>query len=169
MTAVRWTGRGILLDKAVCEGQQSPTKRRLNAAVRAKPPIPQNLNSARRNEKGSALRKTDIDTVMVIAAAAVTLIMLPGIRRGPQPEVLAAETASQPIAIDYPLNRSIFPPDITPPTFLWHDPAAASRWRIEFRFGDGTPAMSFETAGPHPIMGAIDQRCISTTNELPKL
>ncbi|MFY9748047.1 MAG: tetratricopeptide repeat protein [Acidobacteriaceae bacterium] len=115
------------------------------------------------------MRKNDIDIAVVIAAAAAILIMLPGLRRSPRPGVLAAEAAPQPIAIDYPLNRSVFPPDITPPTFLWLDPAeAASRWRIEFRFGDGSPAMSFETTGPHPVMGAIDQRCISTTNELPK-
>lgn len=84
-----------------------------------------------------------------------------------QPRVLAAETPA--IALDYPLNRSIFPPEITPPTFIWHDATpSASRWRIEFRFGDGTSPMNFDTTGPHPTIGEVDTRCISTTNELPE-
>jgi len=29
--------------------------------------------------------------------------------------------------------------------------------------------MSFETSGPRPVIGEIDARCISTTNELPAL
>jgi Tfp pilus assembly protein PilF len=117
--------------------------------------------------KGRCLRRNDIGIGLAGAAAAV-LIVLPGMmHRGAQRRVLAAETSA--IVIDYPLNGSIFPPEITPPTFIWHDAAeAASRWRIEFRFGDGTPPMSFDTTGPHPTMGEIDTRCISTTNELPK-
>ena len=113
------------------------------------------------------MRKNDIGIVLTGAAAA-GLISVPGMmHHGAQRHVLAAEMPA--IAIDYPLNRSIFPPEITPPTFIWHDTTeSASRWRIEFRFGDGTPAMSFETTGPHPTIGEIDTRCISTTNELPK-
>ena len=45
-----------------------------------------------------------------------------------------------PITIDYPLEGSIFPPEITAPTFLWHDPAeTATVWLIEAAFGDGVP------------------------------
>ena len=44
------------------------------------------------------------------------------------------------IEIDYPLDGSVFPPEITPPTFLWHDPNEASkRWIVEISFA-GTPA-----------------------------
>ena len=34
-----------------------------------------------------------------------------------------AQTHADPAAItvDYPANGSIFPPEITPPTFIWHD------------------------------------------------
>ena len=41
--------------------------------------------------------------------------------------------ASAGISIDYPLDGSIFPPGITPPTFIWRD-AAAESWQIEYRF-----------------------------------
>lgn len=82
----------------------------------------------------------------------------------------AAEEAKASIVIDYPLNGSIFPPEITPPTFLWHDRSAdAQRWRIEFRFADRKDPMTFETSGPPQQIGEIDPRCISSTNELPRL
>src|ERR1039457_1666260 len=40
-----------------------------------------------------------------------------------------------PISIDYPEDGSIFPPGITPPTFLWRD-AAGTSWNIEISFAD---------------------------------
>jgi len=40
-----------------------------------------------------------------------------------------AKAALWPISIDYPQDGSIFPPGITPPTFLWRD-AAANSWQI---------------------------------------
>jgi tetratricopeptide (TPR) repeat protein len=80
--------------------------------------------------------------------------------------------ASQPAAvtIDYPLQDSLFPPEITPPTFLWHDSAAeASLWRIDVSFADGAPALHLQSKGEAPKIGEIDERCVSATNELPKL
>ena len=84
--------------------------------------------------------------------------------------VRTTEPAPAPIVVDYPGNGSIFPPQITPPTFIWHDSAQqANRWRIEVAFGDGTPSLHFVSIGEHPKIGAIDPRCVSSTNELPKL
>jgi len=47
----------------------------------------------------------------------------------------------KPLTIDYPLNGSVFPPEITPPTFLWHDQnESAKRWVIEvFLHGSRNP------------------------------
>lgn len=74
------------------------------------------------------------------------------------------------VTIDYPRSSSIFPPEITPPTFLWHDASAsADRWRIDISFSDGSTPLHFESRGERPSIGEIDQRCISNTNELPKL
>jgi Flp pilus assembly protein TadD len=80
----------------------------------------------------------------------------------------AAHPAS--ITVEYPLDGSIFPPEITPPTFLWRDPAGnASRWQIDLVFADGSPRMHAESAGERLAIGEIDPRCVSSTNELPKL
>jgi tetratricopeptide (TPR) repeat protein len=74
------------------------------------------------------------------------------------------------ITVDYPLDGSIFPPDITPPTFIWRDPAEKStRWRIDIAFSYGSAGVHVPSAGERLAIGAIDQRCISSTNELPKL
>jgi hypothetical protein len=84
--------------------------------------------------------------------------------------VRVAEPAPAALKIDYPSNGSIFPPEITPPTFIWHDSASrVNRWRIEVEFDDGTARLQFLSTGEHPKMGAIDPRCVSPTNELPQL
>jgi tetratricopeptide (TPR) repeat protein len=73
---------------------------------------------------------------------------------------LAAGEAAK-ITIDYPSEGSVFPPEITPPTFLWHDASqAAKRWVVEVSFGrplaNGAPEMRVETAGELMRRGAID-------------
>jgi len=90
--------------------------------------------------------------------------------RSAVPTVHAAEGRLAAIVIDYPLNGSIFPPEITAPAFIWRDSSeAANLWRIEVKFADGSAAMQFESRGEPMQMGEIDQRCISANNELPKL
>jgi tetratricopeptide (TPR) repeat protein len=74
------------------------------------------------------------------------------------------------ITIDYPQDASIFPQEITPPTFIWRDPnEAANSWRVEVVFGDHAKAVHSNTSGEPMQMDEIDARCISSTNELPKL
>ncbi len=103
-------------------------------------------------------------------AAAITVAVLSAVLRQSQQAVHAAEGAPAAITIDYPLNGSVFPPEITPPTFIWRDAApAATLWRIAITFADGSPAMRFESHGDRMKIGEIDQRCISANNELPKL
>ena len=80
----------------------------------------------------------------------------------------AAEAPLWLISIDYPQEGSIFPPGITPPTFLWRD-AVASSWHIDVVFGDKTPPIHLLIKGERMHIGAIDRDCISETNELPKL
>ena len=82
-----------------------------------------------------------------------------------------AQTHASPAAItvDYPENGSIFPPEITPPTFIWHDESNAAAWTIDVSFSDGSPAIHFQSQGARPRIGEIDPRCISSSNELPAL
>jgi len=85
---------------------------------------------------------------------------------GPAPQP-SAESA---IAIDYPEDGSIFPPEITPPQFLWRDNATGvNGWRIDVSFGDGAGAIHATSKGERPRIGTIDPDCLASTNEPPKL
>ena len=80
--------------------------------------------------RGRGLRILAVAAVAVVSAAAQT---------GLQPA---------PIVIDYPIDHSIVPPEITPPTFLWRDPAdAATEWLIDVVFADGSPAIHANSKG----------------------
>ena len=76
--------------------------------------------------------------------------------------------ANAAISIDYPEDGSIFPPGITPPTFLWRD-AAATSWQITVSFADKAPALHAQSSGVRLKIGAIDPQCVAPSNELPKL
>ena len=91
----------------------------------------------------------------------VALILAHTVANGGQPAL---------ITVDYPADQSIFPPEITPPTFLWRDSdKTATTWRIDVAFADGSPALKVTSPGERMQVGEIDERCISSTNELPKL
>jgi len=73
-----------------------------------------------------------------------------------------------PISIDYPEDGSIFPPGITPPTFLWRD-GPASTWTIDIAFADQAPLVHVHANGERMRIGAIDPEAVSNTNEPPQL
>jgi len=74
------------------------------------------------------------------------------------------------IAIDYPADGSVFPPELTPPTFLWRDSAVnATSWTIDISFPDGSPGIHTKSAGDPMHIGEIDPEAVGPTNELPKL
>ncbi|MGO8817232.1 MAG: tetratricopeptide repeat protein [Terriglobia bacterium] len=109
---------------------------------------------------------------LLIVGAILACAPLPGLRALAQPRDGADSQPSRlaAITIDYPQNGSIFPPEITPPTFIWHDAANdATHWRISIAFTDGSPEMHFQSAGERLAVGEIDPRCVSDTNELPML
>ena len=75
-----------------------------------------------------------------------------------------------PIVIDYPVQGSIFPPEITPPTFLWRDAdEKAAAWAVEVTFGDKSKRLQLTIAAERMKIGEIDPRAIAPTNEPPKL
>ena len=61
------------------------------------------------------------------------------------------------IAVDYPEEGSVFPRDISPPTFHWRDasPEAAS-WLIEIVFAEHGPHIKVWSAGEKLQVGEID-------------
>ena len=78
-----------------------------------------------------------------------------------QAEKLAALT------VDYPLDGTIFPPDIIAPTFLWHDAAGkADAWVIEVRFGKDAGQAHVLVPGMPPPEGEVDPLAIASTNEV---
>ena len=81
-----------------------------------------------------------------------------------------AAPGAAPIVVDYPREGSIFPPEIAAPTFLWHDAATTARaWRIDVSFSGGAPAIHANSSGQRMRVGEIDPRCVSDTNQPPRL
>lgn len=72
------------------------------------------------------------------------------------------------ITIEYPLDRSVFPPDISAPTIIWRDTSNACLWRIEIAPGAPFPFRK-TTNGREAAFGAIDPRAASPANQLPIL
>jgi hypothetical protein len=67
--------------------------------------------------------------------------------------VRAASTSQNllPLAVDYPLNHAVFPPDIAAPTFVWSDPAeTADTWLIDVAPADGSEHLHVLTQGAAP-------------------
>ena len=74
------------------------------------------------------------------------------------------------ITIDYPADGSVFPPEITPPTFLWRDAAAiATSWTIDITFTDDARGIRVRASGERMRIGEIDPEAVSRNNEPPKL
>ncbi|HDZ21185.1 hypothetical protein LCGC14_0093700 [marine sediment metagenome] len=70
------------------------------------------------------------------------------------------------IVIDYPIDGSIFPPDMIAPTFLWHDDTPdVDRWLINVALADGEGHIYVLAEGDPPPMGETDPRCFGPTNE----
>ena len=82
--------------------------------------------------------------------------------------LLAAPSPPAKIAIDYPEEGSIFPPEITPPTFLWRDSGkGVSFWRIDVSFGAGPATIHATSKGERPRIGKLDPDCVADTNQPP--
>jgi tetratricopeptide (TPR) repeat protein len=107
----------------------------------------------------------------IFAAVLATLAVVARVAAGQPKSGQVVSGAHLPsITIDYPLDGSIFPPEIIPPTFIWRDTATnATRWRIDIVFNDGSAGIHAQSAGEPLGIGEIDPRCVSPTNELPKL
>jgi Flp pilus assembly protein TadD len=109
----------------------------------------------------------------VVAAAALlcALALLGGAgvlrAHGGNPDTGSGSLAK--ITVDYPLEGSIFPPEITPPTFLWRDSGeAAKHWVVEVSFGGHAKNIRLEVPGEYFQWGAVDPET-GPTAELLKL
>jgi Flp pilus assembly protein TadD len=97
-------------------------------------------------------------------AGAGSFLLLRGFGSPQLPNHLAA------ITVDYPADGSVFPPEITPPTFLWRDTgASATSWAIDITFPDGARGIRVKPSADRMHIGEIDPEAVSRNNELPKL
>jgi tetratricopeptide (TPR) repeat protein len=84
-------------------------------------------------------------------------------------EAAGAEASPAQLTVDYPQDQSILPPELPPPTFLWHDGSAqVDAWLAEVTFEGGTERIEVLLRGEPPPQGEIDKRCISERNEIYK-
>jgi Flp pilus assembly protein TadD len=108
----------------------------------------------------------------VLLAAMVgvgSVFLMGGLARSSGADRALPANGTQKITIDYPLDGSVFPPEITPPTFLWHDASeSAKRWVVDVSFGDHSSGIRVETPGELMKMGEIDPQA-SPRNELIQL
>ncbi len=80
-----------------------------------------------------------------------SLLLLRGFVPQQLPDALAA------ITVDYPSEGSVFPPEITAPTFLWRDASArATTWHIRVRFAAGGVDLVVQSRGELMRVGEID-------------
>jgi Flp pilus assembly protein TadD len=103
----------------------------------------------------------------IIGAGSIFLLGGTGLSRPSSTD--HAPPASQParITVDYPLDGSVFPPEITPPTFLWRDPTeTAKHWVVEVSFADHSVGIRVDAPGAPMQIGKIDPQ---TGNEPPQL
>jgi len=74
------------------------------------------------------------------------------------------------IAIDYPSDKTLFPPDLAPPTFQWRDAdPSAVLWRIEISFGGHPANIQVQSKGERMRIGEIDERCAKAGAVMPTL
>jgi hypothetical protein len=62
--------------------------------------------------------------------------------------LLRSPVPAKPIRVAYPLQGTLFPNDIVPPTFRWEDPSDAKKWRITFEFSDGGAKITADSDKP---------------------
>ena len=68
-----------------------------------------------------------------------------------------AATRTAKIAIDYPAEGSIFPPEITPPLFRWRDPSEIARhWAVDLSFANPSHRIHLPVKGEFFQPEAID-------------
>jgi tetratricopeptide (TPR) repeat protein len=115
---------------------------------------------------------------LVLSAASLLIVLLVAVWLLPTPGSVSASAAVPaaqdpapvlaPASIDYPEDGSIFPPGITPPTFIWRD-ASATSWHIKISFADKSKPVQAVSKGERMKIAPIEPDAVSETNEPPKL
>jgi Leucine-rich repeat (LRR) protein len=78
----------------------------------------------------------------------------------------APATGAGVVTVDYPRDLTVFPPEIVPPTFLWHDDApGVDGWVVDVELGPGR-RVTVRSAGRPAPPRPIDPAAVGKTNAL---
>ncbi len=84
----------------------------------------------------------------VLLTAALLLFTACGRDSGPTPIAFPSAAAGR-LEITYPLDETLFPPEIVAPTFVWRDETeGVAGWQVLLRFEDPDELLRFATAVP---------------------
>ncbi|MGD0829854.1 MAG: tetratricopeptide repeat protein [Terracidiphilus sp.] len=104
-------------------------------------------------------RSTNFVFAGIISAGSVVVVCGALLTFNSVVKAAPAATPAASITIDYPLNGSIFPPEITSPVFLFRDPSpAATLWTVDITFGKSSEDIRIKTPGPFMQVGENDPR-----------
>ncbi len=92
-----------------------------------------------------------IATVTNAGLLLIALLFLGSCEQASSPaRVPFPETSSGQLEISYPLDETLFPPEIVAPTFLWTDDTeAVASWTVLLRFGGEGEVLRFDTTEPN--------------------
>ena len=108
------------------------------------------------------VRLVCVSSLIIVVLSAGSLFIVQQRRRSSSKDRTAASAALAKININYPLEGSVFPPEITPPTFLWTDPTdSAKHWVAEVSFADRSAGIRLDVAGEHLQRGEIDPTVVA--------
>jgi len=82
--------------------------------------------------------------ILAVGVLAVVLVALRGRPLSPEDVLAAYQKGSgwSRLSVDYPLDGTLFPPEIAPPTFRWQDGSGADSWLVSVEFEDGGDRLS---------------------------
>jgi tetratricopeptide (TPR) repeat protein len=90
------------------------------------------------------LRRIGLGVNLLIAVA----LSACGSEPAPTPLAFPGETSGR-LEIAYPLDQTLFPPEIVAPTFVWEDETeGVAAWRVLLRFGDSAELLRFSSTEP---------------------
>jgi tetratricopeptide (TPR) repeat protein len=121
----------------------------------------------------SPLLRLEADFVRLLPSAvvcALVLLCLAVSLNANHPAVDNSTATLATIAVDYPAEHTLFPPDFAPPTFLWRDADPSTIvWRIDISFADRSAALQLKSEGEQLRIGQIDERCAQAGTVPPML
>jgi Flp pilus assembly protein TadD len=101
-----------------------------------------------RTDPGTGTREQRFPASGILLLAAVIALSTLGTGCKPAPVAFPGETTGQ-LEIRYPLDETLFPPEIVAPTFVWNDATdGVVSWKVLLRFAGEDQLLRFETTEP---------------------